>query len=273
MMLYLPIKHRRGIVARSAVLFAGYRYGFTNDAGDSFPLSPFVCARPILLPAVGRRRGLATIGASNRPRVPRLCGTRRTGGAEHRPRPCTRNPHRPHGYEPSRTKRQFCTLRRKHLRRPLGPCSSRALANYTKLAFCTDSANGYGSRLKTSFVANSTETADRPPRWLATLHQGRALCDQVRGGRGRCVDTMNEIFFKNLLTLYDKWSTIILEVHFMDRERLQIRISADLLQQIERSAQIVGISKSEFCRMAIIQYITRMGENGADTTTRPIGDQ
>jgi hypothetical protein len=99
------------------------------------------------------------------------------------------------------------------------------------------------------------------------------MCDRVRGGRGRCVDTMNEIFFKNLLTLYDKWSTIILEVHFMDRERLQIRISADLLQQIERSARIVGISKSEFCRMAIIQYITRKGENGADTTTRPIGDQ
>lgn len=59
----------------------------------------------------------------------------------------------------------------------------------------------------------------------------------------------------------------------MDRERLQIRISADLLQQIERSAQKVGVSKSEFCRMAIIQYIARMGENGADTTTRPIGDQ
>lgn len=73
--------------------------------------------------------------------------------------------------------------------------------------------------------------------------------------------------------MYDKWSTIISEVHFMDRERLQIRITADLLQQIERSAQKVGISKSEFCRMAIIQYITRMGENGADTTTRPIGDQ
>lgn len=59
----------------------------------------------------------------------------------------------------------------------------------------------------------------------------------------------------------------------MDRERLQIRISADLLQQIERSAKMVGISKSEICRMAIIQFITRMGENGADTTTRPIGDQ
>ena len=85
---------------------------------------------------------------------------------------------------------------------------------------------------------------------------------------------MSEIFFKNLLTLYDKWSTIILEVHFMDRERLQIRISADLLQQIERSAQIVGISKSEFCRMAVIQYITRMGENGTGYyDSRPIGDQ
>ena len=54
---------------------------------------------------------------------------------------------------------------------------------------------------------------------------------------------------------------------FMDRERLQIRVSAELLQQIEKAAQKVGVTKSEFCRMAIIQYITRKGENGTGTTT------
>ena len=59
----------------------------------------------------------------------------------------------------------------------------------------------------------------------------------------------------------------------MDRERLQIRVSVELLQQIEKSAQKVGVTKSEFCRMAIIQYITRNGDAGAVTTTRPIGDQ
>lgn len=53
----------------------------------------------------------------------------------------------------------------------------------------------------------------------------------------------------------------------MDKERLQIRVSAELLQQIEKSAQKTGVTKSEFCRMAIIQYITRKGVPGASTTT------
>lgn len=83
MMLYLPIKHIRGIVARSAVLFAVYRYGFTNDAGDSFPLSPFVRSRPILLPAAGRRRGQPTLDG---------CKVAKPPGAKATPRPYTKNP-------------------------------------------------------------------------------------------------------------------------------------------------------------------------------------
>lgn len=56
----------------------------------------------------------------------------------------------------------------------------------------------------------------------------------------------------------------------MDKERLQIRVSAELLQQIEKSARKVGVTKSEFCRMAIIQLVAQQGNQGADTTTRPL---
>lgn len=57
---------------------------------------------------------------------------------------------------------------------------------------------------------------------------------------------------------------------FVERERLQIRITAELLQQIEKSAQKVGISKSEFCRMAIIDFISRKAGGGDLATTTQV---
>lgn len=54
---------------------------------------------------------------------------------------------------------------------------------------------------------------------------------------------------------------------FMERERLQIRISAELAKKIDEQAERIGVTRSEFCRMAIIQYITRKGGAGAVTTT------
>ena len=54
---------------------------------------------------------------------------------------------------------------------------------------------------------------------------------------------------------------------FVDRERLQIRISAELAKKIDEQAERIGVNRSELCRMAIIQYITREGGAGASTTT------
>ena len=56
---------------------------------------------------------------------------------------------------------------------------------------------------------------------------------------------------------------------FVERERLQIRITAELAKKIDEQAERIGVNRSEFCRMAIIQYITRNGDAGAETTTRP----
>ena len=56
---------------------------------------------------------------------------------------------------------------------------------------------------------------------------------------------------------------------FVERERLQIRITAELAKKIDEQAEKLGVNRSEFCRMAIIQYITRVGGAGAVTTTRP----
>lgn len=266
-------KAYHGIVARSAVLLADYRYGFTNDAGDSFPLSPFVCSRPNLLSAEGRRRGLATIGASNRPRVPRLCGTRRTGGAEHRPRPYTKNQHSTPRLRSELDKTQVLYPPPQALAavlRVLVRCPPRTIQNS---GFVNVRRKAQDSRRQTNYSANSTETADRPPRVLAPLRLGSR---DVRPAAWRSWSVCRHDerdFFQESVDIVRQMEYNNLGGAFMDRERLQIRISADLLQQIERSARIVGISKSEFCRMAIIQYITRMGENGADTTTRPIGDQ
>lgn len=70
-----------GIIARSAVPFVmNERFTICRNR-ESVERSRFRFSRPDLLPAEGRRRGLATIGASNRPRATRLCVARRPGGA------------------------------------------------------------------------------------------------------------------------------------------------------------------------------------------------
>lgn len=79
--------------------------------------------------------------------------------------------------------------------------------------------------------------------------------------------------FRKSLDIVRQMEYNIIGGDFLERERLQIRISAELAKKIDEQAERIGVNRSEFCRMAIIQYITRNGDAGADTTTRPIGDQ
>lgn len=79
--------------------------------------------------------------------------------------------------------------------------------------------------------------------------------------------------FRKSLDIVRQMEYNMLGGDFVERERLQIRISAELAKKIEEQAEKLGVNCSEFCRMAIIQYITRNGDAGAVTTTRPIGDQ
>lgn len=140
--------------------------------GIPSPLSPFVCARPNLLPAEGRRRGLATIGASNRPRAPRLCGARWAGGAEHRPRPYTNDQHSTPRLRSELDKTQVLYPPPQALAaalRVLVRCPPRTIQNS---GFVNVRRKAQDSRRQTNYSANSTETADRPPRVLAPLRLG-----------------------------------------------------------------------------------------------------
>lgn len=80
--------------------------------------------------------------------------------------------------------------------------------------------------------------------------------------------------FRKSLDIVRQMEYNIIGGDFLERERLQIRISAELAKKIDEQAERIGVNRSEFCRMAIIQYITRMGENGTGYyDSRPIGDQ
>ena len=73
--------------------------------------------------------------------------------------------------------------------------------------------------------------------------------------------------FRKSLDIVRQMEYNIIGGDFMDRERLQIRITAELAKKIDEQAEKLGVNRSEFCRIAIIQYITREGGAGASTTT------
>ena len=77
-------------------------------------------------------------------------------------------------------------------------------------------------------------------------------------------------FSKKSLDIVRQMEYNIIGGAFMDRERLQIRVSAELLQQIEKSARKIGVTKSEFCRMAIIQMVAQQGNQGGGYYDPPL---
>lgn len=54
----------------------------------------------------------------------------------------------------------------------------------------------------------------------------------------------------------------------MESIRVQIRLTPDTLKQLDDMAKNFGLNRS-----AMIRLLIKTAENGAVTTTRPIGDQ